>query len=87
MKWSVRFKNDALDELSGVPKGIRVRIAARIALLEENPFPGGFKKLRNFPHLYRLRVGDYRVLYDVDESDRIIRILRVRHRRDAYRGL
>ncbi len=62
------------------------RVIAAIEALAGNPRPPGCRKLRGAGHDdYRLRIGDYRVLYEVDDTARIVRIMRVRHRREVYR--
>jgi mRNA interferase RelE/StbE len=61
------------------------RVDAKIQSLSEDPYPRGSKKLED--NLFRVRVGDYRIVYQV-ESDRIvIAVIRVRHRSEVYRGL
>lgn len=61
-------------------------IDASILKLEKMPFPPGVKRLiaRDVAQ-YRIRVGDYRILYDVDEKNKVVLILRVGHRKDIYR--
>jgi mRNA interferase RelE/StbE len=73
-----------LDRLQGTTWG-RVRDA--LLELRDQPRPPGCKKLRGGPQAYRIRIGDYRAIYDIDDDDSSITILRVRHRRDVYRGL
>jgi mRNA interferase RelE/StbE len=85
--WIVEFKEETSRELLLLPKDVSPRIARKIDFLHVNPAPVGSKKLAGFPDLYRLRVGDYRVVYHVRRREHAVYILRVRHRRDAYRGL
>lgn len=61
------------------------RIVAGIESLAENPFPPNSRKLVGATHSHRLRVGEYRVVYLVDESSKAIEVQRVRHRKDVYR--
>jgi mRNA interferase RelE/StbE len=63
------------------------RIDARIRALADHPRPHGTEHLRGPQGGFRLRVGDYRILYDVDDAQQMVIIGRVRHRRDVYRGL
>jgi len=63
------------------------KILFRIDQLPINPFPSQSLKLHGAEHLYRLRVGDYRVVYEVDTEPMAIVIHYVRHRRDVYRTL
>ena len=61
------------------------RIVKAIRTLAANPRPLGCKKLAGSDKDWRIRVGDYRVLYEIDEQAQAVRVMRVRHRRDAYR--
>ncbi len=61
------------------------RIIWRIEALASNPRPPGCVKLRGADDLWRIRVGDYRVIYSIDDGARIVDISAVRHRSDAYR--
>lgn len=71
-------------ELARLPDVVLQRIVARLLALRENAFPPGSKKLQGGGG-YRLRVGDYRVLYDVFSKERKIVVYAVGHRRDVYR--
>jgi mRNA interferase RelE/StbE len=55
--------------------------------LETNPFPKGCRKLQGAEAIYRIRAGQYRVVYQVDEKDRLVTVIHVRHRKDAYRDI
>jgi len=61
------------------------RVLEALTALRENPRPPGCLKLRGAEDAYRIRVGDYRVLYSVDDGAQTIMVWRVRHRREAYR--
>jgi mRNA interferase RelE/StbE len=87
MPWSVRFLDAARRQYLDLPERIRVQVGRKIESLEEDPFPAGLKRLKHREELYRVRIGDYRVLYSVNRLERIVTIFRIRHRRDAYRGL
>ncbi len=80
---SNRAKKD-LDKLTG---SLWQRIRDAILALRENPRPDGVKKLRGMSANYRIRVGDYRIIYRLNEADKEVVILRVKHRRDAHRNL
>jgi len=84
VKWRIILKKSARKELEALPDEIMQRIYDQLALLEENPFPRQSKMLRGGQG-YRLRVGDYRVLYDLDQDHYIANVYAVRHRREAYR--
>jgi mRNA interferase RelE/StbE len=73
-------------QLDKIPENIHVEIVVLIQGLALEPLPPGAKKLRNFRlGEYRLRVGNYRVIYDVDVDAEQIHLIRVMHRRDVYR--
>lgn len=67
-----------------LPKEIRPRIISAIDKLEKDPFPPGCTKLTDQPG-FRIRVGRFRILYFVDKKERTIVIVRIAHRREAYR--
>jgi mRNA interferase RelE/StbE len=74
-------------DVQALPPAILVRIDARILTLAETPRPRGVERIRGSRGGLRVRVGDYRILYTVDDARQVVTIGRVRHRRDAYRGL
>jgi mRNA interferase RelE/StbE len=61
------------------------RIASRIKRLAGNPRPSGCRKITGSESDWRIRVGDYRVIYEIDDKARAVKVMRVRHRREAYR--
>jgi mRNA interferase RelE/StbE len=74
-------------DLQALQRDILIRIEARLQELAENPRPRGVERIRGTPGGLRVRVGDYRILYTVDDAEQVVTIGRVRHRRDVYRGL
>ena len=82
--YSVRIKRSAEKEMDNLPKSAFDRIAESIRALETDPRPHGSRKLRGL-ELYRLRVGTYRILYTVDDSNQSVEIIAVGHRKDVYR--
>jgi mRNA interferase RelE/StbE len=84
MKWRIVFARPAEKELAKQSTDVRLRIARAIRALEENPVPAGAKRLKGRAE-FRLRVGDYRVLYFLDHSARALTIVAVGHRREVYR--
>lgn len=84
MIFSIRIKASAAKELKRVVKPDRTRIVAAIDRLAENPFLGNVLK-GDMRGLRRLRVGDYRVIYEVREAVLVVLVVRVAHRRDVYR--
>ena len=84
MKYEIRILRSAEKEMDKLPAIIRSRISNRILSLEDNPRPRGAKKLSARDE-YRLRIGDYRILYTASDSDAVIIIIAVGHRREIYR--
>ena len=62
-----------------------LRIVPHLKALRSNPRPKGSKKLSGSKNDWRIRIGSFRVLYEVDDKEKVVRIMRVRHRREAYR--
>ena len=85
MNWHVEITRDARKELSRLPTHMQTRIARAILSLESDPFPHGCKKLKNRDG-YRIRVGDYRVLYFADGKAKQIVVGVIGHRREVYRA-
>ncbi len=85
MEYRVEIKEHAIKELAKLQPGIGRRILASIESLASNPRPRQNVKLRESASSYRLRVGDYRVLYQINDSDKIVMIFKVGHRREVYR--
>lgn len=78
------FSASAKKELLSLPNTIAARILAKIELLAELPRPSGAKKLVGYKHFWRIRIGDYRVIYSIDEKQITIDILRIAHRKEVY---
>ena len=83
--YKVEWKNSAYKELQKLPRPIITRVVAAVSELSNEPFPHGVKKLIGSEFSYRIRIGDYRVVYEDFESRLIIEIIRVRHRKDVYK--
>ena len=84
MKYTVEITKNAEKELKALSINMAMRIAKRLLALEENPRPAQSKKLKNTT-FYRLRVGDYRIIYTICDETRKVKILSIGHRRDVYR--
>jgi len=85
--YKVIFKPSVEKDLRSLPQSVVTRIFKRIGALKENPFPRQSIKLAGSEQLYRVRIGDYRMIYAVDKENRQVIIHYVRHRRDVYRHL
>jgi mRNA interferase RelE/StbE len=82
MKYQVCFKPRSMKDLKKIPLEFRERIVEKIEAMSDD-LAGDVKQLTNFTPEYRLRVGDYRVLFEIEDGT--IVVYRVRHRREAYR--
>jgi mRNA interferase RelE/StbE len=78
------IKPSAAKELEALPKKDRSRIAAKIQRLAADPWPPGSEKLSS-EEKHRLRQGDYRILYSIQEHEMTITIVKIGHRREVYR--
>jgi mRNA interferase RelE/StbE len=85
--YRVELTSGAQRDLSPLPAGVLERVRDRFKDLSENPRLPGAKKLKGGSGYLRFRVGDYRIIYEVDDATRLVTITRVLHRRDAYRRL
>ena len=89
--YSIEFNKKAQKELEKLPTLIAVRIINQIEALQENPYPNWHKKLKNFNFpwyevfpLYRIRVGNYRIIYSIKNNELKIEIIRIGHRKEVY---
>jgi len=83
LSYEVRIISSAEKEMNRLPKTVHARLSKKILSLEDNPRPRGVRKLGGREE-YRLRVGDYRILYTIDDRNHIVTILAVGHRREVY---
>jgi mRNA interferase RelE/StbE len=84
VKYSLEIKQSAQKELDALDDGLFSRIDRKILALADNPRPAGCKKLKGYKDQWRVRVGDWRVLYIIDDAQKMVAITRVAHRREAY---
>ena len=85
--YSISFARSARKELERFSGNIAERILAKIETLAKNPRPVGVIKLHGQKNLWRMRVGDHRVVYSIDDFSKAIDVSVIRHRRDVYRDL
>ena len=84
MHSSIEFTASALREFKAFERAVQRRIATRIGDLAKNPIPPGAKKLHGEPNYYRIRVGDYRVIYRIDADRVAIVVVKIGHRHEFY---
>ena len=87
MTYRIELTPRAERDFKSLDGSVRGRIARRIESLGKNPYPQGIKKIEGEEELYRLRVGDYRILYQVKRSILLVLILGIGHGRDIYRRI
>ena len=80
----MEFTSGATKQLRKFDVPIRRRLLLAIADLESNPRPDGVKKLNGTSNAWRIRIGDYRVLYEIHEDELVVLIFRCAHRREVY---
>jgi mRNA interferase RelE/StbE len=85
MRYRIEFSLGAERQFKKFPKEVQIRLKHRIDILAGNPFPRGVKKLSAEENLYRLRIGDYRIIYQVQGRALLILILKLGHRKNVYR--
>lgn len=85
MTYEIELSNKAAKQLKKLSADIRDRINEKILELADNPRPSGVVKLENTGNKYRIRVGNYRILYEIQDDILIVKVVRVGHRRDVYR--
>jgi mRNA interferase RelE/StbE len=84
-EYAVTFSRSARKELEKLPPQLVERLFPKIESLASQPRPAGCKKLKGGQDLWCIRLGDYRVIYSLDDGRRVVDIVAVRHRSEAYR--
>ena len=85
MKYEIRLKSSVKKQLKNLDKKQAERILVKIYLLADNPYPTGVEQLTG-KKAYRMRVGDYRVIYEIKNKQLLVHVIRVGHRKDVYRA-
>jgi mRNA interferase RelE/StbE len=87
MAYTVEIIPGALAELEALPKKFQRQIQRKIDGLAENPRPKGFEVLAGSSHLCRIRSGDFRILYQIEDEKVLVLVVRIRDRKNVYRRL
>jgi mRNA interferase RelE/StbE len=85
--YDIRVAPAAERQLKKLVPSLQVKILEKLETLSTNPRPSGVEKLSSDPRFWRIRVGDYRIIYWIDDNAKILVALIVRHRKDAYRDI
>jgi mRNA interferase RelE/StbE len=83
--YEVLLERSAERDLKALAADILHRIIPRIKDLSQNPRPSGCHKITGSKNDWRIRIGDYRVIYEIDDRRRLVKVMRIRHRREVYR--
>ena len=84
--YNIEWKEHALQNIEKLENSIARRIVKKVEELSENPFSKDIKRLKG-SNDFRLRVGDYRIIYEIRDLDKIISILAIGHRKDIYQRI
>ena len=87
MRYEVRMLASARRALRKLDKGVQARLTKAIDKLAENPRPHGCSKIKGVKNTYRIRVGDYRVLYEIRDKVLVVLVVEIGHRRGVYRDM
>jgi len=83
--YEVWLEKSAERDIKKLPAQIFTTIIRKIKLLATNPKPSGCRKITGSKNDWRIRIGVYRIIYEIDEKNMAVRVMRVKHRKDAYR--
>ena len=83
-RYSLQIKQSAQKELDALDDRLFSRLDRKILTLAENPRQPGCKKLRGYRDYWRIRVGDWRVVYVIDDASKLVTVTRIAHRREVY---
>ena len=83
-KYSLEIKPSAQKELDALADDLFTRIDRKILALADNPRPAGCKKLKGYKDQWRIRVGDWRVVYIISDTTKVVSVTRIAHRREVY---
>jgi mRNA interferase RelE/StbE len=83
--YRVLLERAAEKDLKSLSSKLHNQVIATLQRLAKNPRPSGCRKLTGADNDWRVRVGDYRIVYEIDDTDQNVRVNRVRHRREVYR--
>jgi len=86
MTYAIIVTKSIQKDLDNLPNEIQDRVYAKISQLSDNPRPDGVTKLKGYENEYRVRIGDYRVRYEILDVNKTVLLLQCKHRRDVYRN-
>lgn len=87
MPYYITIRPAAQRAIEDLPREYQESIVNKLNEISENPYATGTRKIQGVDSGYRARIGDYRILYKVNESEEVVTVVTIRHRREAYRNL
>lgn len=87
MSYTIEFSKKAERQFKDLPRSVQLKIAPKISALAETPRPGKAKKLEGQDNIYRIRVGDYRIIYQVQDKALIVLVIKIGDRKEVYRRI
>jgi len=85
MSYQVIVPKSVQNQLDDLPDEVYERVIERIVKLKDNPRPWGCVKLKNYKNEYRIRIGDYRIRYEIYDKESIVLLLHCKHRKNIYK--
>jgi mRNA interferase RelE/StbE len=85
MTYEIIITKSIQKQLDNLPNNIQERVYEKIAQLAEEPRPDGVIKLKGYDNEYRIRIGDYRLVYEIRDQQLIVLLVQCKHRRDVYK--
>ncbi|KHG40104.1 MULTISPECIES: type II toxin-antitoxin system RelE/ParE family toxin [Aphanizomenon] len=85
MTYEIIITKSIQKQLDNLPNNIQERVYEKIAQLAEEPRPDGVVKLKGYDNEYRIRIGDYRLVYEIRDEQLIVLLVQCKHRRDVYK--
>ncbi len=83
-KYKVQIKRTAQKQIDKLPLSVARRVVSKIRDLSDNPRPAGSRRIVGSENTWRIRVGNYRILYTIEDDILLVEVIRVRHRKDSY---
>ncbi|MEX0822748.1 MAG: type II toxin-antitoxin system RelE/ParE family toxin [Balneolaceae bacterium] len=87
MSWNLQIERKAQKALKKIPNPYKANLIQAIDQLSDNPRPDGCKKLKGNDNLWRIRINDYRIVYQIRDEQLLILVILIGHRKDIYEGL
>ena len=84
-KYTIQVKASAKKELAALPADVKLAVTKKIDAFADDPRPNGCEKLKGAEHTYRVRAGDYRIVYEIHKIVVSVTVIRIGHRREVYR--